>query len=203
MAERCWQNLATVSVRLAAARPNHPDHLAGAALANYRLAKLHADKPSVALGELTEAVRRQRAAVAADRSRADLAEMLGIFGPDLIDALVAKGDHRAAAKAGEELDLDLPPTWAGRPRLAGFVARCVRLARTDKALAEHARARAAKDYADLAFDLLRKAAANGFKNAPALRESPDLEVLRTDDAFRPAFEKVLADVEANCKAGPK
>jgi len=188
---------------LANLQPNQPQHLAGIALAKYRLAKMHADRSAVALEELTEAVRRQRAAVAIDRGRREMAELLGIFGPDLVDALLAKGDHKAAAQTVEDLDHDLPPNWSGRPRLAGLVTRCIRVARTDAALAGDARAKAAAEYGEQALTLLRKAAATGFKDPAALRESPDLEVLRTDDAFRPAFEKVLADVDANRKAGPK
>ena len=46
-----------------------------------------------------------------------------------------------------------------------------------------------------ALDLLHKAVAAGYKNATSLKESPDLEVLRSDPAFRGEFEKLIASIK--------
>jgi hypothetical protein len=195
-AERCCRLGVAVYEQLAAAHPDRPDPLAGLAQAQFALARLQSGKPAAALAPLREAVRRQRAALALAPTRADLVAGLGVYGPALVEALADQGDHAAAAAAAADLGRDLPPAWAGWPRVAGLLAKCVTLARADTALPADARAKAATAYGEQALGLLRRAGAGGFKDAAALKDNPALEPLRTDAEFRAAFNKLLADAAA-------
>jgi tetratricopeptide (TPR) repeat protein len=200
-AERCCRLAVGVYDRLALAHPDQPDTLAGLAQAHFALARLRGGKPAEALAHLRDAVRGQRAALALAPKRTDLQANLGVIGPALIEALADQGDHAAAARAAADLGRDLPPTWAGWPQVAGLLARCMRLARTDKALAAEAQAQAARGYGEQALAVLRRAVEAGFKDVAALKDAADLEPLRTDAEFRPAFEQVLADAAARASGG--
>src|SRR5207248_2816871 len=107
----------------------------------------------------------QRAAVALAPKRADLIDASGQYAAALIGRLADQGDHAAVAAAVTELARDVPANWGGWPTVAGQLARCVRLARTDPALSADERARLATAYGEQALDLLRQAVAAGYKDA--------------------------------------
>jgi hypothetical protein len=114
---------------------------------------------------------------------------------------VSQGEHAAAAATVRRLADDLPTSWDGWSRLAGLLGRCMKLARTDAALAADARAGAVKGYGEQALALLRKAAAAGLKDAAALRTADDLEPLRSGEEFREAFQKIVAEIEGRTRGG--
>src|SRR5205823_11306842 len=183
----------------AAARPDRPDAHADLARAQAMLANLQDESPAKALAALREAVREQREAVRLAPRRPDYAAMFAAYGAALVEALMNTGDHAAASAAADELRRDLPaesPQW---PRIAGFVARCIRLAREDAKLSAEERAMLAKGYGEQALGILKRAIDAGFKDAAVLKDSADLEALRTGD-WRAQFEKLLGRIE---KTNPK
>jgi tetratricopeptide (TPR) repeat protein len=191
-AERSMREAVTVSRRIVAGT-DHPDALAFLASGLQNLASLSTLKQAERLELAREAVERQRAALEHAPKRADLVVNLGLYGGYYITLLVDEGHHAAASTAASELARTIPQ-WPGLPMVAAQLGRCVRLARTDKALSDEQKAKLSTAYGDQALDLLQKAVAAGFKNAAVLKESADLEVLRTDPAFRDRFEKLLANM---------
>src|SRR5205823_3894217 len=126
--------------------------------------------------------------------RTDFAAVFAAYGAALVEALMNTGDHAAASDAATELGRDLPaesPQW---PRIAGFVARCVRLAREDPKLAADERAKVANSYGEQSLGILKRAIAAGFKDAAALKDSADLQALRSGD-WRAEFEKLVVQME--------
>ncbi len=81
----------------------------------------------------------------------------------------------------------------------GLLARGVALVRADGALDEKQRAEAASAYAQRAVDVLRKAAASGYRDAEALREAKDLAPL----AGRADFKSLLAEMAKKPAPGGK
>ncbi|HTK74289.1 MAG TPA: protein kinase, partial [Gemmataceae bacterium] len=189
-----WRQSAQAQATLVALRPELPDEHASLARIQVTLAGLQDDKPAKAIVALREAVREQRQAVRLAPRRADHAAMFAAYAAALVEALMNAGDHAATSEAATDLGRDLPaesPQW---PRIAGFVARSIRLAREDTMLSVDDRAIVAKRYGDQALGILKRSMAAGFKDAAKLKDSPDLEPLRTGE-WRAVFEKLLADVE--------
>src|SRR5262245_59380909 len=120
--------------------------------------------------------------------------MMGIYGTRLVTLFADQGDHAAAAAAATAMSGDIPD-WRGWPAVAAQLARCVRLARTDRNLSDGQKAELSHTYGQQALDLLRKAVAAGYKDTAALKDSSELEVLRNDPAFRGDFEKLLASIK--------
>jgi serine/threonine-protein kinase len=109
----------------------------------------------------------------------------------LTDTLLHLGDHAAAAAAADRLAgmaVDPPNDLY---KAACFLSRGVPLAEQDGQLPEARRKELAKDYAGRALAALRQAVAKGYKDAALLRKDPDLDPLRTREAFR----KLLAELE--------
>ena len=190
-AERSVRQAVETSRRIVVGNSSQPDALAFLASSLNNLSSLPTLNAAERLPLAHEAVERQRAALAFAPKRADLVVNLGLYGGYYITLLTDEGDHAAAAAAAGTLAADIP-RWPGLPMVAAQLARCVRLARTDKALSDAQKAKLSAAYGEQALDLLQKAVAAGFKNAAALKDSADLEVLRTDPAFREKFEKLLA-----------
>jgi tetratricopeptide (TPR) repeat protein len=196
--ERSVRQAVAVSMRIVGDHSDQPDAIATLASAQFNLASLATIKPAEALALTREAVNRQRAALALAPKRADMIVMMGVYGAKLITMLADQGDHAAAAATAAELSHDIPE-WRGWPVIANQLARCVRLARTDKTLSDEQKAKLSLAYGKQALELLRKAVAAGYKDASALKDSTDLEVLRTDPAFAPEFAKLLAAIETQKK----
>jgi serine/threonine protein kinase/tetratricopeptide (TPR) repeat protein len=196
--ERCVRQAVAVSRQIVAAHPDQADALSMLASAEFNLGSLPTIKSDETLAMTRDAVARQRAALKLAPKRADLIVAMGIYGARLVTLLADQGDHAAAAAAAAELSLNIPE-WRGWPVVAGQLARCVRLARTDTHLSGIERTQQSAAYGRQALDLLTKAVAGGYKDANALKDSPELEVLRTDPAFKPAFDKILADIDARNK----
>ncbi len=196
--ERSLRQAVAVSRRIVAASPEQADAVANLASVLFNLASLPALKPAEAMSLAKEAVDRQRAALALAPKRSDLVVGMGFYGARLITLFADEGDHAAAAAAAVALGRDIPE-WRGWPAVAVQLARCVRLARTDKNLSDEQKAKLSLAYGNQALELLRKAVAAGYKDAAALKESTDLEVMRTDPAFAPEFAKLLALIETQNK----
>lgn len=194
-AELAWKNVVAAQTRLAAARPSDPEHPAGAARAFHELSMLHAENRALARDDLREAIRRQRVAVSLAPTSQERAEALGLYLNSLVDLLIGDGNHAEAAKLAKEINPELPPNWSGRVHLAGLMARCITLARSDKALSAEAQSMAAKTYGELSLELLQQAVAGGYKDMAFLRDSANFEVLRNDPAFKPGYEKIVGDIK--------
>ena len=166
--ERSVRQAVAVSRSIAAANPSRADALAGLAGAEFNLGSLPTVTPDEAITRTRDAVEQQRAALAVAPKRADLVVGMGIYGGRLITILADRGDHAAAASAAAALAGDIPE-WRGWPLVAGQLARCVRLARTDKKLSDGEKAKLSGVYGGQALDLLRKAVAAGYKDAAALQ----------------------------------
>jgi len=143
---------------------------------------------------LREAIREQAKAVALDAQPA-YRQRLCLHYLGLIEVAFSTGDHAEAAQAVAELVKAVPAEVADYPRGAALLARCVALAGKDEKLAEGKRKELAKRYGDQALDLLQKAIARGYKDVIYLRDSRDLEPLRSRDDFK----KILSDLETRTK----
>jgi serine/threonine protein kinase len=194
---RCRQ-AAQVLTAFVAVRPDAPDERAELASLHAALAGMQDDKPAKAIASLRDAVREQREAVRLAPRRADLATIFGGYGAALVEALMNTGDHAAASDAATDLGRDLPTASRDWPRIAGFVARCIRLAREDMKLSAEDRVKLAKGYGDQALGILKRSVAAGYKDAAALKDSADLEPLRSGE-WRAEFEKLLVQVETKNK----
>jgi hypothetical protein len=189
-----WRQVASALTAFVAAQPERADARADLARVHATLANLQDDKPDKAIAALRDAVREQREAVRLAPRRSDYATMFAAYSAGLVEALMNTGDHAGASEAATALGRDLPaesPQW---PRIAGFVARCIRLAREDAKLAADDRTKVAKGYGDQAMAILKRSIDAGFKDAAVLKESPDLEPLRSGD-WRAEFEKLVARIE--------
>jgi serine/threonine protein kinase/tetratricopeptide (TPR) repeat protein len=110
-------------------------------------------------------------------------------------ALLALKDHAAAAGAADQfLKAAVDPKFD--PCLtACLLARCVRLAESDKQLPEAQRLELAQTYGDHAMVALRQAVAAGYQDTALLKADADLGALRA----RRDFQKLLAELEAKTK----
>jgi serine/threonine protein kinase len=192
--ERSMRRAVSVSQQIVAANPDQPDPHALLAKNHFFLASLANIKPAESLALNRDAVNQQRTALALAPKRPDLTVSMGIYGLRLVARLADEGDHAGAAAAAADVARDIP-NWQALPQLSAQLVRCIGLARTDKTLTEDERQKKAVAYGEQALAVLRQSVANGFRNAAALRELKELEVLRTDPAFRPAFEKLLAEIK--------
>ena len=193
-AERCGRSAVAIGRRIVAEQPNDPTAAAGLAEAEAMLAVAATVKPAETIAHLQEAMRWQRSALTQFPKRVDWSRAIGDYGVALIVRLADQGNHVAAARETAALTSEVSPDWSGWPRLANQLGRCVRLARSDKSLSDDQKAKLSTTYGQQALDLLRKTVAAGYKDADALKESTDLEVLRTDPQFRSEFDKVLAAI---------
>jgi serine/threonine-protein kinase len=115
----------------------------------------------------------------------------------LATVLLRLGDHAAAAAAAEELPRLFTDVPVEHVRAAEFLARCVPVAERDGGLPEARRQEVARGYARRAVELLRAAAARGFKEVGRLKELPVYEPLRGRDDFK----KLLQELEEGTKIG--
>jgi serine/threonine-protein kinase len=115
---------------------------------------------------------------------------------------LADGNHFEAAQEVNPVFASrfaTPMTFFNGSRL---LARASTTAQRDKKLADPDRERLARQYAERAVELLREAAAKGFKgpaNVGRLNEDPDLDPLRERDDFK----KLVADLEDATKPKDK
>jgi len=189
-----WRQTALALATYVAVQPDRADGHANLGRVYATLAGLLDDAPK-AIAALQDAVREQRHAVRLAPRRADYAALYGAYAAGLVEALMNTGDHAAASDLATELSRDLPaesPQW---PRIAGFVTRCIRLAREDTKLSAEDRAKVARRYGDQALAILKRGIDAGFKDAAVLKDASDLEPLRTGD-WKAEFEKLVAQIEA-------
>jgi serine/threonine protein kinase/tetratricopeptide (TPR) repeat protein len=192
--EAAWTHVAALQAKRAADFPDRPDPSADLARTHYTLAGLRSEKPALALAELRDAFISQKNAFALAPQRADLVANLGLYGTSLVEALTNAGDHAAAAEAAERVVADLPQNWTGLPKIAGFLAQCLRVALDDKELSEAERASAVKQYGAAALNVLRRAVAGGFKDAAALQAMRELAPLRESAEFKAEFAKLIDEM---------
>jgi serine/threonine protein kinase/tetratricopeptide (TPR) repeat protein len=197
--DRYVRQSVAVRERIVTAHPDRVGQLEKLAHALAILSDLPTVKPEESLPLLKEALRRQRAVMALAPKPEPYVENAGQYGNRLVERLVDQGQHAAAAAAAADLSRDVPPSWRGWSIVAGQLARCVRLARNDNTLSAEQKAKLSAEYGEQALDLLKRAVAAGYNDASALKDSPELEVLRTDPAFKPAFDKILVDIAARNK----
>src|SRR5262249_46593129 len=151
------------------------------------LANLQDEAPAKAIASLRDAVREQKEAVRLAPRRPDYNALFAAYAGALVEALMNTGDHAPASEAATELAPSLSAESAQWPRIAGFVARCIRLAREDMKRSADDRAKVAKRCGDQAIAILRRSVAAGFKDAAVLKDAPDLAPLRNGD-WRAEFE---------------
>src|SRR5262249_20735003 len=147
---------------------------------------------------LRQAIQQQQKALTIE-SQPAYRQALYLHYQGLIEVAISAEDHAEAAQTVAELVKAVPAEVTDYPRCVGFLARCVALAGKDEALPEARRKELARRYGDQALDLLKKAIARGYKDAAYLRQSPDLEPLRS----REDFKKLLSDLESRTKPGSR
>jgi tetratricopeptide (TPR) repeat protein len=138
-----------------------------------------------------EAVRQQRAVLDKAPQLADARRLLASHYARLVRACRRTGRPQEAAAAAREFAQLRPPMAGELYGTACDVAQCIPLA----AAAQAERRR----YAELAVELLRQAAAHGFKDAARLKKDPDLAPLRSDDAFK----SLVADLDRQAQGSPR
>ena len=109
----------------------------------------------------------------------------------LTEALLALGEHAAAAEAADEFLRAAMDSPQDEFTAACLLAGCTRLAEQDQRLPAERRREVAQGYADRAVASLRQAVAKGYKNLDPLKTHPDLEPLRS----RPDFQALVASLE--------
>jgi tetratricopeptide (TPR) repeat protein/predicted Ser/Thr protein kinase len=105
--------------------------------------------------------------------------------------LLDLADHAGAAQAAADLARIAADPAGDAYKAACFYSRCIPLAEKDARLREARRQELARSYGDQAVEALRKAVAQGYKDAAQLKEGKALDPLRR----RADFQKLLAELE--------
>ena len=125
-------------------------------------------------------------------------ELIGTLSA-LANVQVERRDHAGAAKSVHDLAPLVPPSWPGYVDSAALLARCVRLAQTDRGLIVNKRVHLAAEYAREAFALLRRLAAHQ-SLGKRLRDE-DFDVLRSFPSMQKAFRAFQEKVERKTDSG--
>jgi tetratricopeptide (TPR) repeat protein len=195
--EAAWMRVADLQAKRAADFPDRPDPSADWARSLYTLAGLRMERPALALSALRAAYDRQKTAFGLAPQRADLLANLGLFGAALVEALTNLGDHAAACEAAHRIVADLPPNWAGLPKIAGLLSQCLRTARDDKKLSAAEREKAVTQCGAEALAILRRAVSGGYRDAAALQSMPELAALRDSAEFKAEFARLIAGMSSH------
>jgi tetratricopeptide (TPR) repeat protein len=102
----------------------------------------------------------------------------------LIETLLKIRNHAVAAKFVEELVAVSGLPSEDLQRSGAYLARCARLASSDRDLPDSRRAELAASYADRAMTLLHDAQKHGLGDLKALQQDPSFDALRSRDDFR-------------------
>jgi tetratricopeptide (TPR) repeat protein len=182
-AEQLYREALALRRRLAEELPTVPEHQGqlGGALSNLAMIALSRGRPASARPMLEEAITRQRAALKANPNHPLFTSFLGKHYWLLSRALSRVGDHEALARLADEAVAERAHDGAEAARWA---CSSVRLACNDARQSEEEREALAARYADAAMGHLRKAAADGIKDAAALKNDPELIPLRGRADFR-------------------
>jgi hypothetical protein len=149
-------------------------------------------------GLLEEAIPYNRTALQAQSANPFYRDCFRLTLQTLADVVLAQGEHAEAFKSAAQLAEAAVELAKDRYKAACVLAGCVPLAEKDGKLPAAGRQELAKEYADRAIAMLRRAIADGYKDASQMRKEPALDALRDRDDFT----KLLADLE-KAPAPPK
>jgi serine/threonine protein kinase/tetratricopeptide (TPR) repeat protein len=198
-AEAACRDALAIETKLAGDFPAIPDYqnqLAGT-LVNLGNLSLGGKAYAAARRTYEEALPHHRAALQANPRNSAYRQFFRGNCQGLAQALIALGDHRAAAGAATELLQAAVDPARDAYNGACFLALCVPLAGKDKELTEAKRTQMARTYADRAMAALRQAVRAGYKDAAHMKKDTDLDPLRN----RADFRKLLSDLEKGKPAG--
>jgi len=111
-------------------------------------------------------------------------EFLCSYHLSLAETEIALEDHAAASTTVTALLTVAPALWQKYHRAACVLATCARLADQDAKLSPEQRRQWSRAYGGQAVVVLRKAIANGYKDASFLKSNPGLDTLRSRDDFK-------------------
>jgi serine/threonine protein kinase len=185
---------------LAAEFPKSLTHQERLAIILGSLARLLRDRGKfAAAAQLFErGIGRAQAALSIDPRNLEARRSLSDQYAGLAETHLRQSDHRAAAANAEKLARVFPEDGDHAWNAAGFLARCMPLAGADAALAPDRRRELADDYGKQAVVLLRRAVRQRPANFLRLKDSKDLEPLRT----RPDCAELMEEHEAKDADGP-
>ena len=111
-------------------------------------------------------------------------ESLCSYQLSLAETEIALDDHAAASTTVTALMTVAPVPWQKYHLAACVLATCARLADQDAKLSPEQRRQWNLAYGEQAVVVLRKAIANGYKDASFLKSNPGLDALRSRDDFK-------------------
>jgi serine/threonine-protein kinase len=192
-AERGYRTAVEIYDRFLAATPGTSKYLSlkGAALDNMAESMLSRGEPAGAKAAVTEAVALELEALRGAPRNPEYLRFLASHYEVLGRADLGLGDQAAAAAAARDLADRFPGDGKQLRTAAGLLARCAASAELNPRLSPGEQKAAVTIYTGEAIVLMRRAVANGFRDAADLRGHPDLSRLRDTDAFR----QILAEVE--------
>jgi serine/threonine protein kinase/tetratricopeptide (TPR) repeat protein len=200
-AEKSLRKIASLQEKQLVSFPKAPNYQSALGRTLNDLAKLQLERNKLADARrfLQEAIQHQRAALEVDSRQGLYRKDLCSYYMEFVDVLVQLEDHAEAAKALTELHRFVPAGWPDFSKAAALLARCMPLAARDSGVPESRRKEVVQAYGDQAMELLREAAAAGYKDTEYLKTAADFSSLRP----RADFKKLLADLEAKPRAGTK
>jgi tetratricopeptide (TPR) repeat protein len=190
-AEQRWNQARTLFEWLAQDSPDRADYhgLLGMTLGNLGWLRTDEKNWQQARRLIEEGIRQMQAALESNSQHPDYRFELRSQYQDLAETLVQLGDHAAAVRAASGLARVYPDRAQDGYYAACFVARCVPLAKEDKA---------ARRYVEQAVALLREAAG---KATPNLRRLPDEGQVFKPLESHPEYGLVRRDLEAKMRSG--
>src|SRR5262249_55595503 len=144
-------------------------------------------QPEEARQVLEKAIRFERDALKAKPQEAAYRETLCQSLWSLVQTHRRLNALGETARTAAELVQEAPAGWPEADKAALFLARCLRDVGKDEKLTTAERQKLTQQLGDLALELLRKAVQGGYKDVTVLKNSPDLEPLRS----RPDFQKLV------------
>jgi serine/threonine-protein kinase len=198
-AEAAFRDALPLYKQLAADFPTLPDHQNELASALGNLGRLFVEREEYvgARRVYDEAFPHHQAALRTNPHHPVYRQAYRNSRDALAEALLALGDHRAAAAAASQLMEAAVHPAIDPARAARHLARCAPLAERDPQLSDAKRRETAQGYADKAMAALRHAVQNGLRYAASMRKDPALDALRN----RADFKQLLAEQEAGPKSG--
>jgi serine/threonine protein kinase/tetratricopeptide (TPR) repeat protein len=185
-AERGYQAAIEIYDRFLTSAPGTAKYLSlkAAALDNTAESMLSRGEPAGAKAAVTQAIALESEALKASPKNPEYLRFLASHYEVLARAELGLGDHTAAAAAARELAAKFPTDPRQLKIAAGIAARCAAAAEKDTRPKELERVAAVRNYTAESLVLLRRAVANGFRDAADLRADPHLARLRETDVFR-------------------
>jgi tetratricopeptide (TPR) repeat protein len=147
-----------------------------------------------ALPLMERALFEQRVAVRLDARPATYRRRLRDCCGALADLFLELGRHEESARAAREMPRALDE-WHSHFHAAGYLASCVPPAEKDGQLSAERRMALAREYADEAVAMLRRAVAQGYRDAHHLKTEAAFTPLRS----RADFQELLARMQAPSK----